>query len=290
MTRTLHKGRGFTLLEMIIVLAIFALLAGIAIPVVGAALRIEDTNTTRERMKDLATGIRNFYQDTGSFPADLDELLSAPKKLPGWCGPYVNRGFATPKDNIFYDAWQNPFQYLKVDLRTRRLRSLGMNASDDGGKGDDIDLDVNIDDLLRIRNLALLAEINTAIAAYNAAYRVTRLPPIPPTGKKIKEDPKGFWHTHTYIYKGNWYSTTHQHDLDLVHSVKDLHPGHEDDVTDEGSVMDVPLKGPWSYTLSLLTLRRLLDNGDGRYSTDVWGNPFVTGPDPVQYVTSQGSN
>ncbi|HUU69787.1 MAG TPA: prepilin-type N-terminal cleavage/methylation domain-containing protein [Planctomycetota bacterium] len=246
--RTLHlctRGRrrqGFTLLEMIVVLSIFALLTGIAIPVAGVALRIEETNSTRDRMADLSEGIRNFYHDTARFPITLDELITAPKKVVGWAGRYVNQGFTDPKGSIFYDGWQNAFQYLNVDAYTKRLRSLGLNGSNDGGTGDDIDLDVNVADLLRDVNNDILSEINTAISLYNRFYRLS----------------------------------------------SDTTSGDQADSGDD--VIDVPLAGPWSNVLAMLAGAGLLSNSNGRYTADVWGNAFITGPDPVQYVTSQGSN
>jgi len=279
---------GFTLLEVVVVVGIMALLVGIAIPVAGVTLRVKEVSDAKARMEDLSTAIRNFYEDTGRFPTELDELQSVTGTVPGWAGPYVNAGFSGRKDNIFYDPWQNAFEYDTVDTYTRRLTSWGFNGTDDGGSGDDLALDVSVAGILRARNQELLREVNAAITAYNATYRVTRLPPIAPTGVKIKDDPSGYWHTHTYIFNGGWISTTHRHDLALVHSMKDLHPGQEDLVADEASVMDVPLLGPWSYTLELLEMRGLLDNTDGRYTTDAWGNPFITGPDPVQYVVSGG--
>jgi len=234
--RSSFRQPGFTLLEMIVVLSIFALLTGIAIPVAGVALRIEETNSTRDRMADLSEGIRNFYHDVGRFPISLDELITAPKKLVGWAGPYVNQGFTDAKGNILYDGWQNAFQYLNVDAYTKRLRSLGLNAANDGGTGDDIDLDINVADLLRDVNNDILGEINTAISLYNQYYRVTDEPPV-----------------------------------------------------GDGNVVDVPLTRPWSNALSMLVGAGLLGNSNSRYTADVWGNAFIAGPDPVQYVTSQGS-
>jgi len=285
-----RKQSAFTLIEMVVVLAIFVLLTGIAIPVVGASLRVAENDSTTERMKGLSEGIMNFYDDTGRFPVTLQELVSATKKVPGWAGPYVNQGPADKKENIFYDAWQNAFQYIKVDAETTRLRSLGSNGIDEKGKGDDVDLDVNVDSLLRKKNIKLLDEMNGAINEYNGFYRITKLPPMDPTGKKIKDDPNGTWHTHSYIFLGAWHSTTHRHDLALVHSVKDLHPGQEDQVGNGDTVLDVPLKNPWTYALGLLLTRALLDNSDGHCSNDAWGHSFIPSPDPVTYVTSGGSN
>jgi len=220
---------------MIVVLAIFALLTGLAIPVAGVALRIEETNGTRDRMADLSEGIRNFFHDVGRFPVSLDELITASKKVVGWAGPYVNQGFTDPKGNVFYDGWRNAFLYIDVDACTKRLRSIGLNAANDGGTGDDIDLDVSVADLLRDVNNDILGEINTAVSLYNRYYRVT------------------------------------------------------DGGTGDGDPVDVPLKGPWSNVLAVLEGAGLLSNSSSRYTADVWGNAFITGPDPVQYVTSQGS-
>jgi len=282
---------GFTLIEMVVAVSLITLLVGIAVPVVGASLRITEENTTRERMEALAEGIRNFYEDTETFPATLSDLVSISGSISGWAGPYVNQGFDDAKGNIFYDSWRNLIQYIDVDAATKRLRSRGLNATDEGGGGDDIDLDVDATALLRKKNQKLLDEINAAITTYNVTLRITNLPPMAATGVNPPHDPSGHQHTHTYIFDGNWVSVTHRHQLSITHSVRDFYaPADWPRVAWVNTVYDVPLKGSWSYTLSLLELRGLLDNTDGRYTTDAWGNDFVTGTDPVQYVTSGGSN
>jgi len=289
---------GFTLIELVVVVSIMALLVGVAIPVVGASLRVTDENTTRKRMEALAEGIRNFYEDTGQLPAALSRLASIDEPIAGWAGPYVDEGFAGTKGNIFYDAWQNAFEYLDIDAHTKRLRSRGLNRTDDSGGGDDIDLVVDVACLARKKNQQLLDEINNAIMTYNLKYRITEIaydknnrPEIPP------DDPTGHWHTHRYLYEiadhiYGWVYQTHRHRLTDYHSIKAFYSEKRDRdkvVKDMPSVQDAPLKSPWSYTLSLLEVYGLLDNSDGRYTTDVWGNEFICGPDPVQYVTSSGS-
>ena len=280
------KRSAFTLLEVVVVVAVMTLLAGLAVPVAGVALRVTEVSEAKSRMNDLSDAARNFYEDTGRFPTQLSELQSVSGTVPGWSGPYVNAGFSDRKDNIFYDPWQNAFEFDAVDSYTRQLRSWGFNATDDSGSGDDLTLPVSVADILRAKNQLLLKEINAAVAAYNATFRVTRFPPLSATGADISDDPLGYRHVHHYIFNGAWVTYTHRHDLAVVHSMKDLHPTQPDLVADEASITDVPLLGPWSYTLSLLEMRGLLDNTDGRYTIDAWGNAFVTGPDPVQYVLS----
>lgn len=278
----------FTLIEMVVVIAIMALMVGIAIPVVGASLRITEVSKTKNTMKALGEGIENFYQDTDRFPQALDELVTTTGKVSGWSGPYVNEGFSGRKDNIFYDAWQNAFEYT-AGTSTATVTSWGLNGKNEKGKGDDIDFVVDITPLLRSKNQKLLDEINAAIQAYNGTCRVTNLPVLDDTGK-INPTKFGHWHTHRYIYSGKWTDATHKHLLKDVHSIKDLYKSKKDkeNVADEPSALDIPLMSPWSYTLGLLELRSLLDNKDKRYDKDAWGNSFVPGADPVQYVSSTG--
>lgn|GEM_PF-3143873 len=288
--RSAPRG-GFTLIEMVVAISLMALLVGIAIPVVGATLRITEVNTTRERMQDLAVGVANFYEDTEQFPATLTELVSIGGAISGWAGPYVNQGFSGTKGNIFYDSWRNAFQYIDVDADTKRLRSWGFNGTNESGGGDDIDLDVDVVILVRKKNEKLLAEINNAIKTYNTVYRVTEWPYMDYDSINPPDNPDGHWHTHYYIFKDEWTEYTHRHDLAIMHTIRALYTGsNKDNVFIGPSLMDVPLKSPWSYTLSLLEFRQLLDNTDGRYNSDLWGNDFVLGPDPVQYATSSGSN
>ena len=54
-----------------------------------------------------------------------------------------------------------------------------------------------------------------------------------------------------------------------------------------GGDEDVPLTGPWPHVLQQLRDKNLLPD-DPIYETDVWGNEFICGPDPVEYVTSAG--
>ena len=277
----------FTLIEMVVVISIMALLVGVAIPVVGASLRISGVSKTKDTMKALAEGIENFYQDTDEFPVELKELIAIEGNMSGWSGPYVNEGFSGTKGNIFYDEWQNAFEYIDVDASTKRLRSWGFNGKDEEGGGDDIDFDVDVTSLLRRKNQKLLDEINAAIQVYNAAYRIISLPVLHDTGN-VQNNGYGHWHTHQYVYDGKWTSITHKHKLKNIHSMKDLYKNNEgkQKVAHGPSVFDIPLMSPWSYTLDLLELRSLLNNTDKRYDKDAWGNSFVPGPDPVQYVTS----
>jgi len=123
-----------------------ALLAGIAVPVIGATLRIGETQSTVERLEMLAEAIENHFEDTGQLPASLDELVNN-SDTGGWCGPYVNTWFSDSQDDIFHDAWRNPVEYIVDNSHSVLLRSWGYNGRNESGEGDDIDLNVDLSPL-----------------------------------------------------------------------------------------------------------------------------------------------
>lgn len=68
-------GRGFTLIEMLVVMAIVALLLAIATPRYFGSLEQSRTLALRENLKVLRITIDRFYADKGRFPQTLDELV-----------------------------------------------------------------------------------------------------------------------------------------------------------------------------------------------------------------------
>ena len=95
---------GFTLVELLLVLVILALIAGLVLPGIigkaeGAKVRAAATAVSR-----LSMGVENFYLDTGSTPSRLDDLVDEPHDAAGWNGPYV-------KSSLLKDPWGKEYQY-----------------------------------------------------------------------------------------------------------------------------------------------------------------------------------
>ncbi|WP_153118097.1 type II secretion system protein [Rhodocyclus tenuis] len=67
--------RGFTLIEMLVVMAIVALLLSLAMPRYFGALDRSKETVLRENLKVVRITIDKFYSDTGRYPASLDELV-----------------------------------------------------------------------------------------------------------------------------------------------------------------------------------------------------------------------
>ena len=74
--RTGRRRHGFTLIELMVVLAIVALLASIALPRYFGSLQQAREQALQENLRVMRIRIDRFYGDKGRFPADLAELVT----------------------------------------------------------------------------------------------------------------------------------------------------------------------------------------------------------------------
>ena len=132
-----HRRRGFTLLELMVVLLILALLASIAAPQVMKHLSKAKAQTARIQLDALTASINYFQMDMGRFPTDhegLNVLLERPANEPHWDGPYLQK-----KDSLL-DPWGRPFHYKHPGShRDFDLYTLGSD-NQEGGSGDARDI------------------------------------------------------------------------------------------------------------------------------------------------------
>ena len=69
------RARGFTLLELLFVMLIVALLAGVAGPVLFCSISRARESTLKEDLYVLRKAIDNYYADNGKYPGELAELV-----------------------------------------------------------------------------------------------------------------------------------------------------------------------------------------------------------------------
>lgn len=101
------KQAGFTLVELLVVLAIIGLLAGLVGPKVLNQLGGAKSKTALVQIRDFESAVEVYMLDTGQFPTSeqgLEALVSDPG-VSGWNGPYLRR------NEIPEDPWNNTYEY-----------------------------------------------------------------------------------------------------------------------------------------------------------------------------------
>lgn len=70
-----RRAAGFTLMELLLVMLLVALLAGIAVPVVTTAIVRAKEAALKENLRVMRTAIDDYYTDKGAYPPDLEQLV-----------------------------------------------------------------------------------------------------------------------------------------------------------------------------------------------------------------------
>ncbi len=95
---------GFTLVEMMLVVAIIGILAALVIPRIAG--KSEEARVTAAQA-DIKGGIKSaldqFEVDNGHYPSSLQDLIQQPRNANNWHGPYL--------DQLPIDPWNDPYLY-----------------------------------------------------------------------------------------------------------------------------------------------------------------------------------
>lgn len=131
------RQHGFTLLELLVVVVIIGLLAGIVGPNLFKHVGQSEVTTAKAQMSMLTKALDAYRLDTGHYPAQetgLSALMRSPGSEPRWRGPYL-------RQDVPADPWGNPYQYRNPGTPPHdfELLSLGRDGRT-GGDGDDADI------------------------------------------------------------------------------------------------------------------------------------------------------
>jgi general secretion pathway protein G len=136
MNRRFRKNRGFTLLELLVVMVIIGLLVGYVGPRYFSQIGKSETKAARAQIDALEKALDQYRIDTGHYPSNeqgLAALNERPANEANWSGPYLKR--AVP-----LDPWGRAYLYkMPGEHGELDLLSLGKDGQM-GGSGDAADV------------------------------------------------------------------------------------------------------------------------------------------------------
>lgn len=128
--------KGFTLLELLVVMVIIGLLAGFVGPKYFSQIGKSQVKATRAQIDGFGKALDQFRLDTGHYPGTEDglaALVARPASEPKWDGPYLTKG-------VPLDPWDNQYVYTKPgEHGDYDLVSYGMDGQP-GGEGEAADI------------------------------------------------------------------------------------------------------------------------------------------------------
>jgi len=127
METKLRDEKGFTLIEILIVVMIIGLIASLVAPNLMGKFERSKVELSKAQVEMLSSGVQSFMLDESRCPADLSELLKpSDANDTKWHGPYLS------KQELPKDAWGRDYQYkCPGDHGPFDLYSLGPNGKID---------------------------------------------------------------------------------------------------------------------------------------------------------------
>lgn len=135
-TIPMPRAKGFTLLELLVVMVIIGLLVSYVGPKYFKQVGKSEIKTARAQIDALEKALDQYRLDTGHYPSTaqgLEALFTKPAGDARWDGPYL-------KKDVPPDPWGNPYQYKSPgDHGEIDLYSFGRDGQL-GGTGEDADI------------------------------------------------------------------------------------------------------------------------------------------------------
>jgi len=131
------RSAGFTLLELLVVMVIIGLLAGIVAPRYFAQVGKSQVKAVKAQVDGLDKALEQYRIDVGHLPTNeqgLAALQLQPSGEQNWAGPYL-------KKDVPLDPWGNPYNYVVPGTHNNDydLWSWGRDGKQ-GGTGEDADI------------------------------------------------------------------------------------------------------------------------------------------------------
>jgi len=95
---------GFSLIELLVVLVILGLIAGLVVPNIIGQTEKAKVKAAAATIQRIAMGVDAYYLDNGEVPERLADLVNEPGNVSNWTGPYI-------KKSILKDPWGEAYQF-----------------------------------------------------------------------------------------------------------------------------------------------------------------------------------
>jgi general secretion pathway protein G len=129
-----RKQRGFTLMELLIVMAILGMLMAVVGPGIYKQFFGAQRDAAAAQIANIDSILGQYLLDMRKYPSSLEDLVENRSNSQAWNGPYLKKSQLT-------DPWGNTYQYRKPG-RNGRDYDIFSYASDgvEGGEGDGADI------------------------------------------------------------------------------------------------------------------------------------------------------
>jgi len=128
---TKNRGRGFTLIELMVVVAILGVLGLVVATNVLPYLTRSQQTAAKANIKTLSAALKAYKLNNFHYPENLEVLLEPDEKNAD--EPYLEG------DSILYDPWDFPYIYFLEGKSSFEIKSLGADNVE-GGTGEDTDI------------------------------------------------------------------------------------------------------------------------------------------------------
>jgi general secretion pathway protein G len=135
----MFRSKGFTLLELLVVIVIIGLLAGYVAPRYFGQVGKSEVQVARAQLDSLEKALDQYRLDNRHYPTaeqGLEALVNKPAAEANWAGPYLKK--AVPND-----PWGHAYVYRMPGEKSEfDVYSLGRDGKP-GGSGEDADIGLN---------------------------------------------------------------------------------------------------------------------------------------------------